>query len=399
MDHALFKTLLRNLQSVGVLSFPEGEDPPKDFSEKYCYHPVLEACYAAETFASRVRTLPPETIWEMRDAVGIRILLFRLDGNVWIVGPFVLQGFEEKKMRAVLASHGVPASYIPSLQLYYSAFPMVSNQELVHTVRALIQSLAPGEEEFAFRNLSTEESESGAGPVHARYQARFDYQSIQKRYELENRFLRMIEEGDVDKVQGAFDNMGIASLNNRRYMDAVYSNPEVSLAMVRALSRKAAERGGAPLAEINEITQHSVQTARGLKNEEALIRNLHTMIMGLTQAVRRARLSEEKYSLPIRKAIIFLRQNFSQNISLEEIAEAAGYAPSYLSRQFKAEVGMTVSEVLRKLRCDEAARLLRETGLPVAEISAYVGYPDNNYFVKVFQKDKGMTPGAWRKMR
>ncbi len=54
---------------------------------------------------------------------------------------------------------------------------------------------------------------------------------------------------------------------------------------------------------------------------------------------------------------------------------------------------------IRQLRCGQAARLLRETDTPIAEISAYVGYPDSNYFIKVFKKTLGMTPSEYRKTR
>lgn len=96
------------------------------------------------------------------------------------------------------------------------------------------------------------------------------------------------------------------------------------------------------------------------------------------------------------RLVSYLRLNYSQSVRLAELADVAGFAPSYLSRVFKEEVGMTVSEYLRMLRCEQAARLLRETDLPVSEISAYVGYPDHNYFIKAFRKQYKMTPGAYR---
>ena len=74
-------------------------------------------------------------------------------------------------------------------------------------------------------------------------------------------------------------------------------------------------------------------------------------------------------------------------------------APNYLSKQFKEETGRTISDTIRQLRCGQAARLLRETDTPIAEISAYVGYPDSNYFIKVFKKTLGMTPSESRKTR
>lgn len=398
MNHELFASLVQSLHAVSVRSFPEEEEPPKEFSERFCYHPVLQACFSEENFAGAVRLVPEAMIHKIQDELGIRVLLFRLDGRIFIIGPYVIRDFQEKAARSVLVMHKLAASFIPSLQLYYSAFPVSADPEIVHTVRALIRALGQTEEEFGYRNMTAVRKDLEEAQREERYEVRFDYQSIRRRYERENRFLRMIEEGDTEHVLQAFDQMGASDYNNRRYLSSVYSVPEVAFAMVRALSRKAAERGGAPLMEINEITQRAVQTMRGVRNEQAFVANLHTMILELTEAVRRHQLSEGHYSVPIQKALSFLRLNYSQDISLREAADAAGYAPSYLSRAFREETGVTVSEHLQRLRTAEAARLLKESSIPIAEISAYVGYPDNNYFVKVFRKHYGMTPGAWRKM-
>ena len=394
MDRNLFAALTRSLLSIGTVCFESGQNPPTSFSEKYCYHPALQACYAEEALQRTVRELPERTLWQLQDAVGIRLLLFRTDGTVWMCGPFVTQPFSEKRVRAALIAHRLSASYIPSLQLYYSAFPLLSEQRAVHTVRALLRVLTAGAEEYGFVNHVPSEPDESAQTD--RYRTRFDYDTIRRRYLLENRFLRMIEEGDTEHVLSAFDGMSISEMNEKRYLNSIYYVPEISMAMVRALSRKAAERGGAPLMEINEITQHAVQSAAGTLSEARILRNMHGMILELTEAVRRHRHLEGRFSAPIRKAVSYLRQNYSQDVRLAELADVAGFAPSYLCRLFKAEVGQTVSQYIRALRCEQAARLLRETDLPVSEISAYVGYPDNNYFAKAFKAQYGTTPSVWR---
>ncbi len=394
MDRNLFSALLRSLLSTGVTAFADGEPPPETFSEKYCYHPALQACYAKDELERTVSELPERAIWQLQDAVGIRLLLFRTDGCVWLCGPFVTRPFPEKRVRSALISHRLPSSYAPSIRLYYSAFPLLDEQRAVQTVRALIRVMRPDTEEYDFFNRIPAGPDSG--PEHDRYGRRFDYDTIRRRYELENRFLRMIEEGDTEHVLAAFDSMSVSDTNGKRYLNSIYYVPEISMAMVRALSRKAAERGGAPLMEIDEITQHAVQAAAGDGSEEGILRNMHGMILELTEAVRRHRSLEGKYSAPIRKAVSYLRLNSSQDVRLSELAGVAGFAPSYLSRLFRREVGVTVPQYVRALRCGQAARLLRETDLPVSDISAYVGYPDNNYFVKAFRAQYGMTPGAWR---
>ena len=68
----------------------------------------------------------------------------------------------------------------------------------------------------------------------------------------------------------------------------------------------------------------------------------------------------------------------------------------YLSRLFKKEMGITLTAYIADLRTKKAAELLKTSMLSVAEIAMYVGYPDSNYFVKVFKKRYGMTPSAYR---
>ena len=78
------------------------------------------------------------------------------------------------------------------------------------------------------------------------------------------------------------------------------------------------------------------------------------------------------------------------------LSENAGVSPAHLSRQFKAETGMTISRFIARTRCEKAAFLLRTTDLAVQDISAHVGYLDNNYFVKVFRGIYGTTPSHYR---
>ena len=98
----------------------------------------------------------------------------------------------------------------------------------------------------------------------------------------------------------------------------------------------------------------------------------------------------------IRKAVNTLRHNYSQNLSLNQLAEQVNMSPSHLSRTFSKEVGMSISQYVAALRCEEAASMLKNGDASIQEISAYVGYLDNNYFVKVFKRQYGMTPSEYR---
>ena len=342
-----------------------------------------------------VRNLSDGSVMELQDALEIRALLLRIDGTCYLIGPFVSSSFDERRARLAIIEGGLPASSLPSIRLYYSAFPKASRQNAFHTVQAVAHSLCPDAGEFSYQTFS-DASRAQEKPARA-YDTQYDYETVYKRYELENNFLKMIEMGDTEHVLDAFAKMEISDVNTNRYINAIYFRPEIGFATIRTLSRKAAERGGATIMEINEITQRAVQSFSGSSSFQASGRMLHNMVLELTEAVRRHREEDGRYSPSIQKVVSYLRLNISQSITLDRLAKIAAMSPPYLSQQFKHETGHTISQTIQKLRCDQAVRLLKETDLPIGDISSYVGYPDSNYFVKVFKKERGVTPSAYRK--
>ena len=99
----------------------------------------------------------------------------------------------------------------------------------------------------------------------------------------------------------------------------------------------------------------------------------------------------------IRNLVIYIDSNYSKNISLSAIAQESHVSKEHISRLFKNETGVTITEYIATTRCHKAAELLQTTGLSVSEISELVGYSDNNYFVKVFKKYIKMTPSQYKR--
>jgi two-component system response regulator YesN len=97
------------------------------------------------------------------------------------------------------------------------------------------------------------------------------------------------------------------------------------------------------------------------------------------------------------KIINYISLNLSEEISLNSIAEAVNFSPSYISRKFKEEVGKSLSTYITEQRMILAKSLLEKTGLSIKEISLYIGIPDWNYFTKLFKKAFGITPTEYKK--
>ena len=102
------------------------------------------------------------------------------------------------------------------------------------------------------------------------------------------------------------------------------------------------------------------------------------------------RSDDEKY---VKKAISYIRQNMTQTITLDGVADFVGISKFHLARQFKAYTGSTVIATVKLIRCTEARRLI-EGGRPVSEAAAACGFENLSYFTRSFKKCFGCLPSA-----
>lgn len=99
----------------------------------------------------------------------------------------------------------------------------------------------------------------------------------------------------------------------------------------------------------------------------------------------------------ISDCIQYLRENYSQKITIEELSNNFFLSKSYLSSLFKHATGSSVVEYLQHIRIDKACELLTTTTLSITEISTMVGYTDYRFFNKSFKKITGCTAHQYRK--
>ena len=106
--------------------------------------------------------------------------------------------------------------------------------------------------------------------------------------------------------------------------------------------------------------------------------------------------NDEIYSHKQRLVHETIRNNL-EDITLENVAAVLGYSPSYASRWINDNMQMPFGDIMRKVRCAEAAKLLRKDELPISEIINKIGYSNESFFRKIFQKEYGKTPLEYRK--
>ena len=93
----------------------------------------------------------------------------------------------------------------------------------------------------------------------------------------------------------------------------------------------------------------------------------------------------------------WLSKNFANQCRVADIAASVGVSDRTLTRHFKKQFGITLHAYLQNLRIEHAKTLLTETDLVVSKIAERVGYDDVTFFKRIFRRQIGMTPTAFRK--
>ncbi|MCG7377054.1 helix-turn-helix domain-containing protein [Paenibacillus sp. ACRSA] len=94
---------------------------------------------------------------------------------------------------------------------------------------------------------------------------------------------------------------------------------------------------------------------------------------------------------------IYIENHIGEELMREELASFAGFNPAYLSRLFRKEKGMSLSEFILQRRVAKAKTLLSQSTVKVTDIAGKVGYYNYSHFTKMFKKCTGITPQEFRK--
>lgn len=116
----------------------------------------------------------------------------------------------------------------------------------------------------------------------------------------------------------------------------------------------------------------------------------------LTTLQKRYEKKEDIRNYTILKVISYIRDHYSEGITLEEVARKMDLTPEYLSTLFNKEMDINFSNFLKQFRMSHAKRLLKGTDLKIYEIAEAVGYSDAKYFMRVFKEVQGMSPKEFR---
>ena len=100
----------------------------------------------------------------------------------------------------------------------------------------------------------------------------------------------------------------------------------------------------------------------------------------------------------LHRACELLRDRFSENLSLGEVAAVVRISADHLARSFRRHNACTMGEYVRRLRVEFACSRLAVSEVPLAQVALDAGFTDQSHFTKTFKRHLGLTPAAFRNL-
>lgn len=124
----------------------------------------------------------------------------------------------------------------------------------------------------------------------------------------------------------------------------------------------------------------------------------HQMLEDFIRRVHACR-ENPAHSKMVRDACAYIEFHVEDPLSLALLAKELGYSQSHLSRCFKAEMGVGISQYIRAARVEKAKVMLETSSQPIFEIASSLHFSCSSHFSNSFKEFTGLLPQQWRNQR
>lgn len=106
--------------------------------------------------------------------------------------------------------------------------------------------------------------------------------------------------------------------------------------------------------------------------------------------------SKNAYSKHVLMCIDYIYENIYSGVTVQDAADRLGLTPQYLSKLFKQEVGIKLSDFIMSKRISAAENMLKFSEYSPLDIGNYLNFSSHSHFISSFKKKTGMTPKQYR---
>lgn len=353
-------------------------------------------------FAAPWETVPPNTVYKVRDAFFCRyffILLPHTDARtVLAVGPYLAEQMSEKTLLELAERYGVPTHIFSQVEKYYGNLPLITEENnleiLFHT---LGETLWGSMDSFTVQTKTVLLSEESVPQLVRNFPTKNDdallaVQMLEMRYDAERRLMQAVSQGMTHKAEQMIINASKILLEMRT-PDTLRNTKNYCIIM-NTLLRKSAEYGSVHPFYIDGVSSDFAKRIERIQAPEEIPALQREMVNAYCALVKEH--ATNQYSPLVQEVLTVIDADLTADLGLNHLSKLLSVNASYLSSLFKRETGKTLTAFVTQKRMEQASFLLRTTKLQVQTVAQHCGIYDVNYFTKMFKKFSGKTPKEFR---
>lgn len=379
--------------TIPVYSWPRERLEVELFERQHCFSAHHQPRNTAVYLRGLADATQEDALLELQEPLGTTLLFFSYKGYITLIGPFTETAWNIHTGESALADVGLSATELGAYKIYFCSYHVRRAEHIIRALRALMIVEGENPDTIPHHCLSVSPPGRRNELEQIREERTF---SINERYQTDLAFVDAIRRGDKTEALTLAQNM-----RSRPHRFPVHNNNALhqasGFAQWRTLCRIAACQSGLSPITVDAIVREHLQKLEVLERGRTIqnpTQLLDSLVGTLCDEVRK--FHQRTYPVLVRNAMTYIKLNLGGNLTAASIAGQLGVAPAYLSKQFKAATGMTITRYVQTRRMQKAAELLSSSASTIQDISSYVGYPDNNYFIKIFKRHHGATPSEYR---
>ena len=209
-------------------------------------------------------------------------------------------------------------------------------------------------------------------------------------------FYRAVASGDLSAVQENCNRKEFADAEGVGVLsDNPVTNMKYHFVVSTALITRFCIEAGMEFEEGFRLSDRYIQKMDKLNSMTQILFLHNQMAMDFTARMRIQKKSAAS-NKQVADAIDYIYNHIMEPISVDQLAEAVDISPTYLSRIFKRDLGISVSEYIRQRKIEVAKNLLRFTDHDFITISNMLSFSSQSHFIQQFKSHVGVTPKVYR---
>lgn len=311
------------------------------------------------------------------------------------IGPCLTIQKNEHTTQNMLTYFDLPSSSFQELNAYISSLPFIKFNSLLSIAISLYEALNNSIPDF-IKSYSLDLSAT----VHkSTIPTQFKISDLglstrERSYQFEEKLKFLISNGfteDLSNINNFSDMSSAASQIATGTLRQLKNCVEILI----TISSRAAMAGGLPPIIAYDLSDIYYLKAENAATIEELYATSANIPFAFAAKVRDFKgFTTDNYI--VKKCVRYIYENLSKKITLDDIANAVGTSPTYISSQFSNEFDMTIPHFIKSCRVRYAEYLLRFSEHSLVEIANILSFSSQSAFQNAFKEIVGMTPKEYK---